>query len=615
MQIKHLYVAFAIGLGCLLSSCHSDIDLKNIDTTMEARVKLALPIGGFRTKVSDFLGSNDSVQIYLNKDGVLTFRTEFHEQEKFEGIDLSDKLGGCQEFVNLYAGLANVVIGTHPVTGENIYLVQNDSINMPAGPEYTYSSWMEPFEISLKLDQLNGPGFDQRLDSAQLDTANFTVQLTKENFDDLDWNWIDSITLDWGENIKGVDKRVEVLYAKSDGGSAADKMYLNLKNVTLDLVKDHAQGASSTNVLDSVTLVARVKYTIPDDTHVRITSGAGLNCEFDAVKLAPKAFWGWFTGTADTHVEGSFNVDSLLGTLAFINEADIPLTSPEIKMNMATKIAGDFKVGGQLYSIDNNNDKHYAKFDGKDYFDWHFQGVDPMDINTLNDTSKFELLFNNTSGHGEIHRLFEKHPSKVVYSINCNFDEESTPQIRIQNDLFVNVDASVTVPFAFNKGLKIEMHDTIKDIEISQYHIDSLLSSVQIIDSVRIGEEGVWLLMNILDSIPMDIYATLTCLDANNQPIADPELPGRNFILFPETGSDTIRISAFQQGGTLLKCQMTQKRLDLFPKIKGIAYMVGVTDAASSSAGTVIEGKNSLEAIIALTADLHAYLDPANSKK
>lgn len=613
MHFKHLYALFAIGFGCLLASCHSDIDLKNIDTTMEARVKLALPVGGFRAKVSDFLGSNDSAQIYLDENGVLTWKMDFHEDHEFERIDLTENLSDVPVNINVYDHLVNATYIDE--NGDPQPIMQDgNKLILPPGLE-TYRDSLV-LNMPITFDDINEEG-KLRIDSAYFNVANLDVVVNTVDFTALKWEWIDKIIIDLGTQLdwEGPSNRYN-LYTSgvTDVQNFGEDLPFDLGSCTIHLTKDRTAEPSYDNVVEKLDLTTIVYFHIPSPTVANVYPTSKIECYFKPRELDVNILWGWFATNTDLNSKGDFDIDSLLGSVSFLNETNIPLAAPEIKLDLATSVAGDTKVSGQLYSIDAEGQNHYAQFNGKDYFDWRFAGVDPGDMGTLGDTTKISLLFDNTASHGEIPNLFKKFPKKIAYDISCNFDEESTPQIRIQKDLFINIDGSVKLPFAFDRGLKIEIEDTIKDINISRYHIDSLLSEVKIIDSVRIGEEGVWLLMAIYDSIPADLYATLTCLDENNQPIEDPELPGKNFILFPESG-DTIHIQAFEQAGTLLKCQMTQKRLDLFPRIKSIVYMVGMEDASNTSAGTVIQGHNSLEAYIALTADIKAYIDPANSKK
>lgn len=613
MHFKHLSAILAIGFGCLLSSCHSDIDLQNVDTSMETRLKLALPIGSFKAKVSDFLGSGDSVQIYVDENGVVTWKQDIHKQPEIPQEDLGKNIKDNDFFINLYKRLKDATY-TDGSGVEHPIIQYGNKIILPPGQE-TYRDSIV-FSMPLNFENLNVPGSD-RVDSAYLSTANFDVTISKKDFDDLQWDWIDQIVIDMGEHLdrRGQPSRY-ALYTRgvSTVTDYGQTMPMDLSNITMHLTKNRHDAPSMDNVVDSLDIRTIVYYHIPSPTTADIYSTSGIDCNFAKRQVDVDVVWGWFSSASSLSVQGSFNLDSLMDFSKLLREANIPLQAPQIEMELTTSVAGDAKLKGSFSSIDKDNNTHYALFDGQDHFDWRFHGIDPGDNRTLGDSTKVHLLFDNTSEHGEINRLFTSFPRKLAYDINFNMDEESTPQIRIPTDLFVNVDGSITLPFAFDKGLKIELQDTIRDVNISGYQIDSLLSDVKAIDSVRVSDEGVWLLLTIYDSIPADIYATLTCLDEFNRPIEDPEIPKRKFILFPDAENDTIRIPALTEKGALLRCQLTQKRLNLFPKIKSIAYTVGITDAAASASGTVIRGDNSIRIQMGLTADIKAYMNINNLK-
>lgn len=65
------------------------------------------------------------------------------------------------------------------------------------------------------------------------------------------------------------------------------------------------------------------------------------------------------------------------------------------------------------------------------------------------------------------------------------FNRQRTPQIRITPNTGIYVDAIATLPFIFNEGVGIEYSDTINDIDISRYTLDSLLASVDMIDTLK----------------------------------------------------------------------------------------------------------------------------------
>ena len=66
MQLKHSCAIFAVVIGCLLSSCHSDINLDNIDPQAEVEMGLALPIGNLHHKIGDFIGDGKIDHLYVD---------------------------------------------------------------------------------------------------------------------------------------------------------------------------------------------------------------------------------------------------------------------------------------------------------------------------------------------------------------------------------------------------------------------------------------------------------------------------------------------------------------------------------------------------------------------
>lgn len=359
----------------LLAGCRSEIQLDKIDPTIEAQMKLALPIGSISAKVSDFLGTSDSAEFYIDTVGgenVVTYHRSFEFEKSITDFNFDGKIGGRSYYVNLYQQVANVMIDPQIPGLPPQPLIKNDSINVPDG-YFSYSGKMN-FEILLAIDGVNKAGKELRLDSAQLNIANFTVQLSKHDFKDLDWNWIDSIELDWGDNIKGVPNRYQLVYYKGDGTSPADKKYLNNNNITLDLVKNHTKGASMENVYDSVKLVATVKYTVPSNTHVAIVNSSGLDCDFQVAKIDPKAFWGWFL---EKPVDYSDSVKISYDPFTFLNGARLPLAKPSIDATLETPIAGNVKLSvDYIYSEDSAGIKHYATWNGSQKYEKKFTEED-----------------------------------------------------------------------------------------------------------------------------------------------------------------------------------------------------------------------------------------------
>ena len=609
----------------LLAGCRSEIQLDKIDPTIEAQMKLALPIGSVSAKVSDFMGTNDSASFYIDTNnglGVLTWKHSISYEKSLSDFKFDNKLGGHKYYVNLYQQLANVTITPDNPLLPPQNLIKNDSINIPDG--YSYSEWME-FDVKLALEGLNKPNLSQRLDSAQLDTANFSIELSKQDFNDLDWNWIDTIQLDWGNNVKGVVKRMEVIYAKGHSPyTPADVIPINKRNLTLDMVKDHSLTPSSTNVYDSVQLIAKVKITVPGNTHIRFTSGAGLNCDFQVKKIAPRAFWGWFIDNPVVYGD-TMNID--YGAFTFLNGARLPLAKPQIDAELETPIAGAIKLTiDHLYTVDSAGVKHSASWNGSPSMThtyWTKEGCIHPTESALTDVARIQFHFNEKSENGHIDEMLTEMPRKLAYKIDVNFDKDTTPQIRIVKDVYAKAKATIKVPIEFNKGVHIDYSDTIKGIKLEQANIDSLLKEVNWVDTLQTTNVNVY--AKITNGIPLNIKAVFYCLDADNKPIMDPENPDKIWKIFSED-TITVKSATYVPGSyqvidseeSIARCNMTKKRLDLFPSIKSIVYYAKVDDDALKDPalnGLQINGTNSMKVSLGLTADIDAILNINNIKE
>ena len=132
--------------------------------------------------------------------------------------------------------------------------------------------------------------------------------------------------------------------------------------------------------------------------------------------------------------------------------------------------------------------------------------------------------------------------------------------------------------------------DTV-GVDLSQYSIDSLLKEVDIVDTMKATD--VTLYLKAKNTIPLDVYASMRCLDATGQVMKDPEDPTKPLLLFP---SDTITLKApnYEKDGgnwvpkspgeTVITAQLTKRQVDLLPLIKHIRYTAIINDKSLSDA-------------------------------
>lgn len=600
----------------LLAGCRSEIQLDKIDPTIEAQMKLALPIGSISAKVSDFLGTSDSAEFYidtLNGKGVVTYHRTMTYEKELTDFDIKSKIGSKTYYVNIYDMLKNAKCDDGQ--GHEAQLMDaNGDIDVPAG--YKYSNQLD-FEVPLIIDGVNKAGTEQRVDSARFDNADFFVKVTRNNFDDLQWDWIDTIKVDLTEQIKYTPSQMMVVYKRGDNATWGAKLAAKLQNIVLDMMKNHNLAPSSSNVYNNIPFNVYVKYTIPGGTHAHVNQTSGLDCEFGTDRLDVNAVWGWFS---DGLVPYSQDIKISYDPFTFLNGARLPLSNPIIDAHMRTKIAGNLLLEAEIYTTDSAGNKHHATWDGEEKMHKVFTEADgcinPI-TSSINDESNISIHFDGDPANGDIDNLLTEMPRAIYYSVSAGFDKVSTPQVRVAGDVYVKADATAKVPIDFHKGIKIDYSDTIKGIKLEEASIDSLLKEVNWVDTLKTTNVHVY--ATIYNGIPLDVKGTFYCLDENNNKIMDPNNPSEVWSIFPDTlnlagGTYDTGTREVTPAKSLAIAEMTKERLDLFPKIKSIVYYAYVVDDCVKDAtfGAQINGTNNVKVTLGLTADIDAIINLAN---
>lgn len=633
MSTKHLHAFIAFALGGLLMSCHSDIDVNKIDPTIELPVKVALPVGSMTAKVADFFKTDDTAQFYIDTVGgknVLTAQYTIPEQtQKIEGIDFASQIASTFFSLDLYDRLKKDSITIHipaPIDKDTtICLIHNDSIIIPDTMQ-AISKSLE-FSMPMALKDINKPG-KLRVDRATLPEANFEITVDRNNFKDLNWDWVDEISMDLGPQFEwtGHSNHV-VLYKKGEStiSQFGQHIELNMDNVVMNLVKNSAQDYTIENVYDTIDVTTHVKFTLPSGVKAEIKNGDGIKCNFDVKKVTVEALWGWFMDAKGYSTRGVYDID--LGSLPFLETACLPIAEPRITGHLETPIAGNVKLTvDSLYTIDAEGNYHFANFNGSRKGELKYtenDGCINPKTSPLDAVAKIQIDFDNTPAKGHIDSMFMMMPKKVGYNLNINFDETTTNQIRIvANNLYAKFGAHAKVPFSFNKGTKINYTDSLTNVSIAKYQLDSLLSEVKGVDSVRVKD--LWLYLGFENAIPLNVWGTFICKDSAGHVIMDPQDATKPYTIIPD--QDTVRLA----GGTYaagtkdviatktpITGRLTQAHLDLFPKIKTIVYTFGVNDESlkDSQFGAEIKGSDNLKVNIGLTADIKAVMDVTNLGK
>lgn len=626
MKFTHLNAIIAIVAGCMFAGCHSDIDLNNIDSRSEVEMGLALPVGSFHATLGDFLGNGQVPTLFIDSvdnKGVITWKDTFRVARNFHQVDLAQYISEKQLTLNVYDKLdVYTMVGTNKrVTG--------------TGMPVTLT-----FDMPLKLTGINSEVNNERLDSALIEMASFSSLIQQNNLP-LNWEWIDQVTLDLGEQLRRPAGNTMVVYDKNrDSYGYNQTIPTAVDNFTINLMKKNTAGQYVVGqVVDSCDFKIHFTFTIPAGTQVDVPENAGFNYKLGVQFIDYAAIWGKFLRSSDMYDEAVVDLSESWGSLDFLSDWKVPFADPRIDMYIVTKVAGAMKVDGHyLYSEDASGVKRYASFKygntttqdfHKQFQSWEY--LDPITSTIGDSTTNMMIPFDKDPERGHIDELFKNMPQKLGYKFEMDFNYAMTPQIRITPNTSIRIEAACQLPLIFNQGVFVDYKDTIRDVNLSQYSIDSLLAEVQVVEK-PVKQTDVALYLRAQNTIPLDIKASMRCLDEFGNVIMDPDTATKPLLLFP---ADTITLKApdfkneggnwsmREPGETIITANLNKRQLDLLPKIKSIVYSAVIDDKSLQDAynkgmsNVKITADEGLTLHIGLTAHVEAILnfDNKNNKQ
>ena len=613
-------------IGGMLMACHSDIDLNNVDTSAEVKMGLAVPVGSVRAKLGDFVG--DIPGMYVNSEGVLALRFNFKDDRDFHKFNIRQHISAREDTLNVYQKL------------DALHLIGPGGVIKGTGMGYDIPATLH-FDFPIKLKDINTEIGRERLDSALIDSARFISMFRRENLP-LEWEWIDEVDLDLGNQVHRPAGNSKVIYKKGDAGGYDVPFKTDIDKFSISLMKDksftiekNTISQYDTNVDSVFTFGVDFKLTIPKSAGViTIPPTAKFKYMMQVEFIDYSAIWGYFQPDKDMiSKKVEVDLDTILGDLTMFDRLSTPFTDPKINVAVTTQIAGAMILtGNYVYVIDQDGDSTFALFDNHRYLEF------PMDPWLHPDPKKSAIgasitdtvWFSKENKEGRIDRMFGKLPQKLGYDFYVNINNMKSPQVRITPNTSVNINAICDLPLKFRDGLFIDYKDTIREVNLSAVDIDSLIHASGVIDSLHAGE--VTLFLTATNNIPVGLKAVLSYLDKNNQPIKDPTDESKLFNPFTE---DTIRIVAprfekntsniwahAEDGKSVFTAHMNKDQLSVVPEVKKIAYKVMVDNEALHEAFIATPGlqeirltpDQTLEFQIGLTAQIDAVLN-FNRKK
>ena len=515
----------------LWNGCTADVDLNNIDTSVKVKAdSVATPIGSMTATIDDFVGDG-TWGIYidtLEHEGVITFRDTFSIARDFHKLDLSKYISSTKISMNVYDKMeAKGVLANGQITGNG----QTIELEFP---------------LTLKLKGINDDKNYQRIDSAMIKNAKFESSIGKAGGLPLEWDWIDKVVLHMDEkNFNREGGNDIVVYSKGDGYGYSKPIPSNIDEFTLNLMKDKDPSKPELyygNAIDSCKFMIKMTMTIPQEAGVvTVPKGAGFEYRLRVQFIDYYAVWGMFEPSNDMRGEGLETIATYWEPWNTLRDLRLPFAEPKVDMHVTTQVAGALVMyGDYLYTKNTQGEEAYALFNGEKTLEKHFT---PSEYLTLDSeigatTTNMRVTFDKDPARGQIDRLFSIRPDMIGYKFHVDFNRQATPQVRLTPNTSIKVDAVCNLPMIFNEGVSLGYSDKIKGIDLSMLDLDSLLSGVDMIDTLE--EASAKLVIKFENSIPLQFKGMLTCLDENDNVIIDPKTEQPLLL----TENDTILIAA-----------------------------------------------------------------------
>lgn len=604
-----LPVVSAIVLALGIQGCEADVDLNNVDTSVKVNASVAAPIGSMHASLRDFVGDGTWGLFIENK--TLTFKDTFSIERKFHNLDLSQYISDAQLNMDVYKNLNLGAVGGLIVTP----------------PDKDQHTKLE-FDLTMTLKGINDPNNintqHQRLDRAFIKNASFISNISRTGGLPLEWEWIDSVTIDMDPAFFHREAgNVVKVYSRGDNGGYGKNMTINVDEFMLDLMTNPNPSHYSqywSNVKDFCQFRINMYITIPRATTLQVPANAGFQYILGVQFIDYHAIWGMFEPSADMSDENEVVIADEWSAWRDLQAAKLPFADPTIDLQITTQIAGALKLTGNYLYTANNSEQIYALFDGSKTLYRTFSPEEYLPLTSqIGESKMMHYEFSKEKDHGQIDRLFSIHPEKLGYKFQISFDESATPQIRITDNTSIHVDAVCSLPMVFNEGVTLDYSDTIRGVDLTVLNLDTLLADVTMIDTLKKAEAT--LALTFSNEIPFQIQGKFTCLDENNNVVIDPKT--NKPLLITKQENILIPSPKYEEGNQKPKpvkkvetISVDKEDLETLRKVKSIAFYAWLDDKALSEEfqnytnfTTQLRPQDGLRIKIAVGADVEAVLE------
>lgn len=483
-------------LSIILNACKANVDLGNIDMTTSVETSLSLPLGSIYLKLGDFLGDSTIQGVSVDENGQYLYADTMQFSHTIELVDINE----YTKPISYSLDFAEQIAADYP---------EFNNVAIPAGKKISLD-----FPIHISLDKMNEQADEMRLDSLVINMARFFATIQTEDLN-LAVSDIQRIELEVKNGFSSASGNIVRLPLNQYGWG--QDMPIELRDVHIVLMKDPKQEPSMNNLLDSLYLNVHIQIQTSQQVQIQSTSSFSFTLALD--NLAPDAIFGYIKMPSllqDSVID--YPIEKFWAGWKAFDGTILPVSKPSLLFTIEHGFSVPLAATVNALNVSNKDGEYrHATFNGSKSKIFTIPSKIAMDA-PYDATIIDSIRIDYTAENGNIDELLTIHPDNVSYNYAIGIDTSSTQkQFRITNNPNLNMSLGIHIPFEFNSNVYFAYCDTMRDINLTAFQLDSLLAEVEFIEDIEKAELKLYL--TIENWIPFNIEAVVTFFDEEGEKI------------------------------------------------------------------------------------------------
>ena len=479
-------------------SCKEDIDLANVDPQIQLDMGLALPLGTVETTLDYFLGTSDfgpDVLTYSPLDSMLILHYDTSVVWDFHNIDLSEYTTWDEQVSYVVDGISNGEI-------DKTDFDYQEQIPFPATQttlEFLNEVSLENFNVDLDYEEI---------DSVHMTLASFRLRVDVENFD-LEWSEVSNVRVKFTDPSLRFDDGTMEKILPIEGKGFGQDMTVSLYDFMIIPQKNQETGS-----FENIRFFICIDVNTRTEKMLSKNSMVKFGCGFDFLDY--DVLFGVFEPkkAAYEHQRDTMSKYFAIDRLDGIN---LPFSDPKVDLVVSTSTVGlpSRIIIDSIYVENGEGERGLLSYDGETTKSYDVPYITSPWVNQTASTDVLHL--GKGEEYGNLDHLFQVIPKYFGYSYRIRVDRDLLDELQDRHAPFIKANANyqmnlkAELPLKFYPGVNVTYKDTVQTTMAESLKLDSLLSGVAMLDSLKTGE--LLLRLVIENNIPFDIKVKLRFLN------------------------------------------------------------------------------------------------------